>query len=79
MGLDSLLAGNCSGDSDIDHLAREVSEGAAFLFDSAVWVAFLGGVCRPGLAATLVCRRDAGTLDSGRALIEQCIPQNIGR
>jgi hypothetical protein len=42
--LDSLLARNCSCDPDRDHLAREVSQGAALVFDCPIRVAFLGGL-----------------------------------
>jgi hypothetical protein len=76
MGVDSLLAHNCSRDPGCDFLACEVSEGATVILDCAIWVAFLGGVCGARLASAFVRWRDFYTL--GReALIEKCIPQNI--
>jgi hypothetical protein len=79
VGLDSLLACNRSSNPGRDFFAREVSEGAAFVFDSALWVAFLGGVCGALLAPATHRQFVLGTLDRGEALIEKCIPQNIAR
>ncbi len=62
-----------------DFLAREVSEGAAIVLNSAVRVAFLGGVCGARLASALDRQLVFHTLDGGEALIEECIPQNIAR
>jgi hypothetical protein len=79
MGLDSLLAGGRGRIAGRDFFAREVSEGAAFVFDSAARVALLGRVCGAPLAADTPCHDVLATLDSGEALIEECIPQNIAR
>jgi hypothetical protein len=77
--LDPFLAGDCSGDPDSDLLAREVSEGATLVRNSAVRVAILGGVCRALVAPARHRHSDIGPLDRGEALIEKCIPQNIAR
>jgi hypothetical protein len=77
MGLDSLLASGRGRIAGRDFFAREVSEGAAFVFDSAARVAFLGSVCGTPLAPDTPCYVVLATLDSGEALIEKCIPQNI--
>ena len=53
LGLDFLLACNYCRDSDRDRLTREISEGATVVLDSAVRVAFLGGLSRAGLASIL--------------------------
>ena len=45
MGVDSLLAYSYSGGSNRDHLAREVSERATIVLDSAFRVALLDGIC----------------------------------
>jgi hypothetical protein len=79
MGLDSFLARVCSRIPGRDFFAREVQEGAAFVFDSAARVAFLGGVRGAPLAPATPCRLVLRTLDGGEALIEKCIPQNIAR
>jgi hypothetical protein len=79
VGLDSLLARDCSSDPDRDFFAREVSEGAAFVLNCTVRVAFLGGVCGARLASAIARQLDLHTLDGGEALIEKCIPQNIAR
>jgi prolipoprotein diacylglyceryltransferase len=74
VGLDSLLAHNCSRDPGCDRLAREVSERAAIVLDFAVWLAFLGGVCGARLASFIIHHCVPHNLDSEEALIEQCIP-----
>jgi hypothetical protein len=79
MGLDSFLARVCRRIPGRDFLAREVQEGAAFVFDSAARVAFLDGVCGAPLAPPSPCRIVLRTLDAGEALIESDIPQNIAR
>jgi hypothetical protein len=77
MGLDSLLACICSRGSECDCLAREVSEGSAILFDSAVWLAFLGSVCRVHLDSSTSRHAVLRTSDGGEALIEKCFPENL--
>jgi len=79
VGLDHTLAHNCSRDSGCDFLAREVSEGAAVVLDTAVWMAFLERVCRARLAPAVVSQLDFRRLDGEEALIEKCIPKNIAR
>jgi hypothetical protein len=79
VGVDHFLAHNCSCASGCDFLACEVSEGAAFVLDSTVWVAFLGGLCRVHLATAVDRHPILRTLDGGEALIGECIPQNIAR
>src|SRR5258708_5550524 len=78
-GLDSRLAHKCSRDPGCDLFAREVSEGAAIVLDSAVRVAFLGGVCGARLGAFTIDHFVPHNFDCGEALIEKCIPQNIAR
>jgi hypothetical protein len=77
VGLDSVLARNCSRDSGRDRIAREVSEGAAIVFDCPIWVAFLGGL--PGAPVASAGDRQflLRTLDGEEALIEKCFPKNI--
>jgi hypothetical protein len=77
VGLDSLLAGDRSRNPGRDFFAREVQEGAAFVFDSAARMAFLGGICGAPLAPATPRQLVLDTLDGGEALIEKCIPQNI--
>jgi len=79
VGLDFHLARNCSRNSDRDHLAPEVSEGAGVVLDSAVRVAFLGGLRGSCLGSAFIRRPSVGSLDRKDALIEKCIPQNIAR
>jgi hypothetical protein len=79
MGLDSFLARFCRRIPGRDCFAREVQEGAAFVFDSAARVAFLGSVCGAPVAPPSPCRLVLRTLDAGEALIESDIPQNIAR
>jgi len=50
MGLDSHLADNHPGAAHIDLPACEISEGAAIIFNTAFWVAFLGSLCGVPLA-----------------------------
>jgi len=54
MGLDSFLARDRGGDSQRDHLTCEVPESAAVLFDSAVGLAFLGGLCRASMGSCVI-------------------------
>jgi len=54
VGLDSLLAHDCRRNSDRDRLAREVSESAAVLLDSAVGMAFLVRLRRDRLGSPIV-------------------------
>jgi hypothetical protein len=77
--MDHLLAHNCRRDSGCDFPAREVREGAEFVLDSAVWLAFLGGLCRVRLATAIDRHPILGTLDGGEALIEKWLPQNFAR
>jgi hypothetical protein len=79
VGLDSVLARNCSRDSDRDRVAREVSEGAAIVFDCSIWVAFLGGLRGARLASATARQFLLRTLDGEEALIEKCFPENIAR
>src|SRR5579864_9491092 len=80
MVLDFLLAHVCSGAASCDFLTREVSEGAAFVFNSAVGVAFLGGLCRARVApAAARCLNSYTVLDHGEALSAKRVPQNIAR
>jgi hypothetical protein len=79
MGLDSFLARVCRRIPGRHFLAREVQEGAAFVFDSAVRVAFLGSVCGVPVAPDTPRLVVFPRLDSMEALIEKCIPQNIAR
>jgi hypothetical protein len=79
VGLDSLLARDRSCDPGGDLLAREASEGAAEVLNCAVGLAFLGGVCGAGMAPAIARERDLRRTDGEEALIEKCIPQNIGR
>jgi hypothetical protein len=77
--LDPLLARHYSRVSGGDRLAREVSEGATVLLDSAVRLAFLGGVRRPYLGSCIVWHHHLVSWDREEALIEKCVPQNIAR
>jgi hypothetical protein len=77
MGLDSLLARICGRGAERDCVAREVSEGSAVLFDSAVWLAFLGSVYRVHLDSSTSRRAVLRTSDGGEALIEKCFPENL--
>jgi hypothetical protein len=77
--LDSLLARNCGCDPGRDFLACEVSEGAAVIFNSEVWVAFLGGLCRARMASATAREFLLRALDGEEALIEECLPENIAR
>ena len=79
MGVDSLLASNCSRASGRDFPAREVWEGAAFVLDSTFRVAFLGGLCRVHLATAIDSHPILRTLDGGETLIEKWLPQNFAR
>jgi hypothetical protein len=79
VGLDSLLARNCSRDPDRDRLACEVSEGDAVIFNSEVWVAFLGGLCRARMASATAREFLLHALDVEEALIEECLPENFAR
>lgn len=77
--MDSVLARDCGGDSQRNHLTREIPEGAAVLFDSAVRLAFLGGLRRASMGSSanrlLVVRDSYGK----EALIARCIPKDIAR
>jgi hypothetical protein len=77
VGLDSVLARDRRRNPGRDFLTCEVLEGAAFLFDSAVRVAFLGGVCGAHLASVIHRQFALNALDGGEAVIENCIPQDI--
>jgi hypothetical protein len=77
VGLDSLLACIYSRGSERDRLAREVSEGSTVLFDSTVWLAFLGGVCRAHLDSTIVRYAVLQHLEGGGTLIEKCFSENL--
>jgi len=77
--LDSRLALNCGRRPRRDFPAREVSEGAAIIFNPEVWVAFLDGLCRARMASAAIRHRLLGTLDGREALIEKCFPKNIAR
>src|SRR5581483_3402511 len=79
VGLDPLLAHDSGCDPDCDHLAREISEGPAVVFNSALWVAFLGGLCRTPMASTPARQFLLINLDVEEALIEQSFPENIAR
>jgi hypothetical protein len=79
MGLDSFLASDRRRNPGRDFIAREVQEGAAFVFDSAARLAFLGSVCGAPVAPDTPRHVVLPTLDSREALIEKCIPQNIAR
>jgi hypothetical protein len=73
------LARHYSGDSGGDRLARDVSEGATVLPDSAVRLAFLGGVRGPYLGSCIVRHHHLVSWNREEALIEKCVPQNIAR
>jgi hypothetical protein len=77
MGLDFVLANDYRRASDCDFFAREVPEGAAVVFDSSIWMAFLGGLCGNSLASTIVLHDLPGGSDGGEALIEKCFPEDI--
>jgi hypothetical protein len=79
VGLDSRLARNRSRASGRDFPAREVSEGAAIVFDCSICVAFLGGLRGARLASTTARQFLLRTLDGEEALIEKCFPENIAR
>jgi hypothetical protein len=67
--LDYLLAGDCGCASSRDFPAREVSESAAFVSDSAVGVAFLGSLRGVRLDPAANHQRDIyTTVDCGEAL-----------
>src|SRR5438270_2839372 len=79
MGLDSRFARICGRSAERDCVAREVSEGSAILFDSAVWLAFLGSVCRVHLDSAIIRHAVLRSSDGGEALIEKCFPENLAR
>lgn len=80
MGLDYRLACDRRCVAGRDFPAREVSEGAAFLFTAAVGVAFLGGIYWVRLAPAAVRYRILHvSLDRWEALSAKHVPQNIAR
>ena len=79
VGVDSVLADTCGGDSNRDRLARKVSECATIVLDSAVGVAFLDGVCGSHLDSFNSRSFVLDKSDRGETLIEGCIPENIAR
>ena len=80
MELDSHLADDCRHVPGRSFFAREVSEGASFVFDPAVGVAFLGGLRGVRLASALTPHLDILTAVVGReALILQSAFRKISR
>src|SRR5438128_9264639 len=78
VGLDSVLADDCRSDSNRNYIARKVSEGTAFIVDSAVWMAFLDGLCGPRLASGIA--RDRVLVSFHReAVIGERFSENITR
>jgi len=64
------LADDCNRDSHCDLFAREVSEGAAVVLDSAVWLAFLGGLRRHCLGSATIRFRILRNTLGGEALMK---------
>src|SRR5215475_4878964 len=78
MGMDSVLANDCRRASYCNCVACKVSEGAALIVDSAVWMAFLDGVRGPCLASG-IARRGVLAWFEREAVIEERLSENIGR
>jgi len=78
VGLDFVLADDCRRDPNGDCTACKVPEGAAFLVDSTVWLAFLDGVRGLRLAAGVVRDGVLVSFDS-EAVIEERLSENIAR
>jgi hypothetical protein len=76
VGVDSVLAHIRRGASGCDFPAREISDGSPFVPDSAVGVAFLGGVRGFGLDTDFSCRFTCAVAVE-EALIGACISQDI--
>jgi hypothetical protein len=79
MGLDIVLAHIRGRSPRRDLFAREISEGAAGLFDSTTWLAFLDGIRRLCVAPADIRQRVLLSMDRQETLIEERIPKNIAR
>src|SRR5215467_8200093 len=79
LGLDHFLAHDRGGASERDHFAHQVSEGAAFLLDSAVRLALLGSLRGTALGSFIDRFFTVSNPDDDEALIAKCISQNIAR
>ena len=79
MGLAPFLANIRGGCARRDLFAREVSEGAARLFDSATRLAILDGVRRVCVAPSDIRQRVLHSMDRQETLIEERLPKNIAR
>jgi hypothetical protein len=77
VGLDFGLAADYRCAPGDHRVAREVSEGAAFVFDSALGLALLGGIRRVHLAAVADRQLVLQAADGGETLIARSVPQNI--
>ena len=77
MVLDRDLALNCGRAPSRHFLAPEVSEGAAVVFNTSIWLAFLRGLRGTCLASFDIRHRVLRNLDGAEALIEECFPENI--
>jgi hypothetical protein len=77
--LASRVALICGRGPGRDFFACEVSESAAILFNSKVWLAFLGGLRRARVGSAT--GGDFLLYEPGveEALIEKCFPKNIAR
>lgn len=79
MVLDSVLADDCRGDSDGNRVACEVPEGTSFIVDSAVWLAFLGGLRGSRLASDVVRDHVHRASYPKEYVIGKLVSENIAR
>ncbi len=77
MDLDSFLADDSGRGPDRDCVAYKVQESAACFVDSAIWVAFLDGVCGDRMASGAAVQHDLLEQDFWEALIEERFSENI--